>query len=129
MVAHRGSGARATSRRSGRRLTEGDVVDIYCKRCGEPWDMDEIHEEISARLRAGALDADAPYEAHYSTVKREFFRLGCGAFTDVVGEGYVCADTGSARAHVAAVLYDAFGHDLDGVASDLADAEYLGVFR
>ena len=47
-------------------------MDIYCKRCGEPWDMDTLHEEIDYRC-----DGNAP----------------------------------------------------DGVASDLMDAEALGLFR
>lgn len=89
--------------------------------------MDELHEEISARLESGVLDAEAPYEKHYSTVRGEFYRLGCGAFTAIVGSGYVCEESGSSRAVVAGALYDAFGHDLDGVASELADAEFLGV--
>lgn len=56
-------------------------MDIYCKRCGEPWDMDTLHDEIDYRC-----DGRTP-------------------------EG------------------DAFGDDLDGVASDLMDAEAMGLFR
>lgn len=25
-------------------------MDIYCPKCGEPWDMDSLHDEISHRL-------------------------------------------------------------------------------
>ena len=106
-------------------MTEGDVVDIYCKRCGEPWDMDEIHDEIDYRCDGRTPDGDA-YQELYRSVRDDFYARGCEAFTYA---GVKCSGSNSTRAHVAAVLYDAFGHDLDGVASDLADAEYLGIFR
>lgn len=104
-------------------------MDIYCKRCGEPWDMDTLHDEIDYRCDGNAPDGDA-YGELYRTVRSDFYARGCRAFTYAVGENPSwCKATGSARAAVAGALYDAFGDDLDGVASDLMDAEYLGLFR
>lgn len=88
--------------------------------------MDELHDEIDYRCDGAAPSGEA-YQKLYREVRSEFYRLGCGAFTAIVGSGYVCKESGSSRAVVAGALYDAFGDDLDGVASDLADAEFLGV--
>lgn len=99
-------------------------MDIYCGKCGEPWDMDEIHDEIDNRCDGRTPDGDA-YRELYDTVKADFFARGCAAFTFAAD---ACVGAGDAnRAAIASVLYDAFGDDLDGVASDLADAEWLGV--
>lgn len=101
-------------------------MDIYCKRCGEPWDMDELHDEIDYRCDGAAPSGEA-YQKLYREVRSDFYARGCRAFTYAVGDATWCVANGSSRAMVAGALYDAFGDDLDGVASDLADAEFLGV--
>lgn len=103
-------------------------MDIYCKRCGEPWDMDELHEEVSYRCDGATPEGDA-YAQLYREVRGDFYARGCRAFTYATATAPWCEVTGSGRATVAGVLYDVFGDDLDGVASDLADAEALGLFR
>ena len=42
-------------------------MDIYCVRCGEPWDMDELH--YRAEEVAGT----------FATVRDEFYSRGCEA--------------------------------------------------
>ena len=40
-------------------------MDIYCARCGEPWDIDSLHEEVNARQEFG--------EATFAQVRDEFY--------------------------------------------------------
>lgn len=96
-------------------------MDIYCPICAEPYDMDELHEEIAERVNAGTMP-NLPREEYgelYDQIKDEFYSKGCKTFSWVKPED--CVPDTSGRAYIAAALYDAFGHDLDGVASDLAD--------
>jgi len=94
-------------------------MDIYCSKCAEPWDMDSIHEEIDNRYDGSKPD---DYQKAYAQVKSEFYRDGCKAFTYAWdGDCSPADDAAKTKAAVSAVLYDAFGHDLDGVASDMAD--------
>lgn len=117
------------------------MSDIYCPRCGEPWDMDQLHDEIDERMDSGAfkpircpesglhsgnaayVEYRAAYDRYYGIVRADFRRLGCGAFS----WSTPCEATGSSVAHASAVLMDAFGDDMDGVASDMADALQLGL--
>jgi hypothetical protein len=85
-------------------------MDIYCPRCGEPWDMDELHFEAEDRAARG--DKDATYES----VARDFRRRGCAAL------GGQCSDSPNTdRAEAASILYDMLGDDLDGAAALLED--------
>lgn len=85
-------------------------MDIYCVRCGEPWDMDELH------YRAEETDTD------YRTVRAEFYSLGCEA----MGEGKcerqepMSGDRLSDSAAMS-VLVDLLGDDIDGIASMMED--------
>ena len=98
-------------------------MDIYCGRCGEPWDIDSLHEETSYRRE------DDP-SVSFDVVRSEFARRGCLAMSAYrVGETDCVRDTGNARAMASGALMDLLGDDIDGVASLLDDAEYLGMFR
>jgi hypothetical protein len=98
-------------------------VDIYCGRCGEPWDIDSLHEETSYRRE------DDP-SVSFDVVRAEFARRGCLAMTAYrVSESECVRDTGNARAMASGALMDLLGDDIDGVASLLDDAEALGMFR
>ncbi len=59
-------------------------MDIRCPCCGEPWDMDCLHEEVEHR---GAQDEE--YEEVYNQVKSDFFKKGCTALT-VYGPAQWC---------------------------------------
>lgn len=94
-------------------------MDIYCPKCSEPWDMESIHEEIDNRHDGTKPD---DYDKAYKQVKAEFYSKGCKAFTYAWdGDCEPATDRDKERAYIASALYSAFGDDLDGVASDMAD--------
>ena len=75
------------------------MADIYCPRCGEPWDMDELHE-------ADGKD--------YDEARRAFIRDGCGVFGDK------CEKNGSTIATASRAVMGLSPH-ADDWASDLRD--------
>jgi hypothetical protein len=89
-------------------------MDIYCTRCGEPWELDTFHD-VAAELGVSFDDALARFRAD-----------GC-AGTGWCAPCVLVAD-GPARfrADAMAVLSELSGDDIDGVASDLADFDALG---
>lgn len=99
------------------------MQDIYCPRCGEPWDIDSIHEEVTYRQEIGET-------VSFNSVRREFSRRGCLALTAYrIPEDECVRDTGNARAMASGALMDILGDDIDGVASLMDDAHALGMFR
>ena len=99
------------------------MQDIYCPRCGEPWDIDSLHEETDHRQGSGE-------EISFNGVRRDFSRRGCLAMTVYrIPEDECVLDTGNARAMASGVLMDILGDDIDGVASLMDDAHALGMFR
>ena len=76
-------------------------MDIYCPLCGEPWDMDELHE---------VEDTD------FDTARKRFRREGCAVFASSHNKP---AD--SETAEKSAVLFDLLGDDIDGIASLMED--------
>lgn len=106
-------------------------MDVYCCKCGEPWDMDSFHDEVDNRAddmgtRASNLTRDE-YGTLYSSVRQEFTTRGCVAFTYAADSCIGAGDT--MRAAASSALMDMMGDDLDGVASMLDDAQALGMFR
>lgn len=87
-------------------------MDIPCPRCGEPWDIAELHYY--------AKNEGITYEQ----AQREFQKRGCYA----MGAGASCEPVEDNRTAAAAVLYELMGDDLDGVAAMMEDAEMLGLF-
>lgn len=108
-------------------------MDIICRRCGEPWDMDSLHEEVQARLhgaydptgRWGFTGGTRVYREMYATVNEEFRRLGCEALRTAF-EAH-CTDHDDVAAEVAGratmvgAIYDMLGDDMDGAAAMLGD--------
>ena len=87
-------------------------MDIYCGICGEPWDMDCLHDAVTEGRATNWNDARVKFE-----------RKGCGLW------GTKCSTTpDTSRAMASAALMEVMGDDLDGVASMLEDAESLGMF-
>ena len=94
-------------------------MDIRCQKCGEPWDMDSLHEEANARWpdkpwkKHGKHDQDEYERRYYNVVRREFYAKGCDAL------GGHCAGT---KAHPGIrALYEMLGDDIDGAASLMED--------
>jgi hypothetical protein len=93
-------------------------MEIYCGRCGEPWDIDSLWDEADARGVALAA------------VRSDFARRGCLALESYgVSPADCVRDTGNVRAMASGALMDLLGDDIDGVAALLDDAEALGMFR
>lgn len=77
-------------------------MDLYCPRCGEPVELDYLQHEVSPEERD------------------EFWNgTGCSA----------CKGKEPARrpfrADLAGALRDLLGDDVDGIAAELEDAEYM----
>lgn len=91
-------------------------MDIFCGRCGEPWDVSSLTE---------AYDEDLGIPIPYKKAAANFPRLGCGAMT---GTHTICAiDPTSPVAEIARVTMGMSPHP-DDWASDLDDAQAMGLF-
>lgn len=84
-------------------------MDIYCTRCGEPWDMDVIH------------DIAEDHDIEYGQAHKLFLKNGCLA----VDETITCLKQNKQVSAMYAVLADLMGDDVDGIAATLEDFEYL----
>jgi hypothetical protein len=85
------------------------MYGISCGKCGQEWSFDDLH----------AVEGQT-----YNKVVQQFYGEGCQAL------GYSCLDPEDAdtkRAYFSSVLMDLMGDDLDGVASELQDMEWLGI--
>jgi hypothetical protein len=78
-------------------------MDLYCPRCGEPWDNDEFHS------------AEYPYR----DAVRRFRKEGCGVF------GVNCEKVRTGRGEATAALMDLMPDDMDGVMSALDDGLWM----
>jgi hypothetical protein len=78
-------------------------MDLYCKRCGEPWDAYGVrHGDLTDEERERFFKGEGCPACFGKPVKRRPF-----------------------RAELASALQDVLGDDLDGLAAELEDAEYL----
>jgi hypothetical protein len=102
--------------------------------------MDTLHEVIDERVRAGDLPATkfpgvlhgkeyeayrAIYDSNYEIVRSDFYRNGCKALTGYSSSH--CEPKPSLRTDAMSLFIDVMGDDLDGIASMMEDAEYLGL--
>ena len=79
-------------------------MDIYCKKCREPWDIDTLHDVASEQGRT------------FDQVRSAFYDTGCEALDCRHGNlGY------DPRIEA---LQELCGDDIDGLASDM---EYFGI--
>jgi len=85
-------------------------MDIYCVRCGEPTDMDYLH------------DVAAEQETTFAKVLAAFQTKGCEA----LGEPQ-CERRPSLRSEAMSAMFDILGDDVDGAASMMEDLEYMGL--
>lgn len=78
------------------------MMDIKCKKCGEPWDIDTLHDVAEDDGRT------------FNDVRLDFQNRGCEAL------GGQC--NSETHAHPAiGVLYDILGDDIDGAAAMFED--------
>lgn len=104
-------------------------MDIYCPNCEEPWDTYCLNEEADA---LAARDGIA-YEQAYREVQRNFYKRGCRAFEIVYTGGSWCeprqpSDSGKlSKGAAMGALASILGDDIDGIASMMDDAMYMGL--
>ena len=78
-------------------------MDVYCKRCGEPWDLYGVEH--------GDMNAD----------ERTLFWAGKGC-PACFGKA---VENQPLRAQITEALHEVLGDDIDGLAAELEDAEFL----
>jgi hypothetical protein len=91
-------------------------MDIKCRICGEPWDMDCIHEAIAEDISRDAVRAMSQemYEKEFYNPKKEaFFSKGCSVL------GGRCSSTKADP--IVGMLYEVLGDDLDGAGAMMED--------
>ena len=76
-------------------------MDIRCSHCGEPWEMDTLHDLADEE------------NVSFDQARRMFYKDGCKALGTRHGSGH--ADPG------VAMLQDLLGDDVDGLAAMLED--------
>ena len=111
------------------------MADINCTTCGEPWDLDELHQEIEHRITNGVFApalSESAYAKYYRTLQREFASKGCQAFTSY-GPRLLCepqsplSDSGKLTKSAAMIaMLEVCGDDFDGIAAMMEDAELFG---
>lgn len=113
------------------------MSDICCARCGEPWDVDTLHEALAEQRpelagptpgRYGSPEyvaASNRYAAAFAELRASFRSRGCIALG---WQSTPCPDRRAEPAQrVVAILDELAGDDIDGFASDLDDARRLGL--
>lgn len=77
-------------------------MDLYCKRCGEPWELDYVMHEMSPEEKQAFLRGEYCPACKGKEVEERPF-----------------------RAQLTSALHEVLGDDIDGLAAELEDAEYL----
>lgn len=120
-------------------------MDIYCPTCGEPWEMESLHEEAQERyeipyynylpgydtgiLGQGTKEKNPNYDSEayqkvYQQVSAEFRREGCKALKSFGNMNCKPKERDSedlTMAEAASAMYDILGDDMDGAAAMLED--------
>ena len=92
-------------------------MDIYCRHCGEPWEVAELHE-VYPGVRGG-----------FPAALSGFYRLGCGVFDEPRKPCKHTPITDPETLSGIAMLQDMLGPDVDGLASELEDGRAMGVLN
>ena len=77
-------------------------MDLYCQRCGEPWEHYYVHHEMTFTERLHFLEGTCCPSCEGKEVERQ-----------------------PLRAQLASALSDFLGDDTDGLAAEMEDAEFL----
>lgn len=122
-------------------------MDIRCPKCGEPWEMDSIHNAVEEKypkprpwmvpnndLPDGVYELkfdETIYNKYFAEVRKDFMLRGCVALG---GSATWCKEAqedfrSQGGSDIARAIYDIMGDDIDGVASAFEDAEALGLFE
>ena len=101
-------------------------MDVFCPKCGEPWDHDTIHdvagEEYGVPYGTPGYDPDE-YQVHYRAKQRDFQARGCVALGGECGPASTRRDPvfGLTAQEAAGALYEILGDDMDGAMAELQD--------
>jgi len=107
-------------------------MDIYCPKCGEPWEHDSLHDVAqerygipyylqydkfnrASRTKNPEYNSD-DYQKVFREVSQEFQSKGCG-----VVFGNECERVENDTTAIATAAYEILGDDLDGAASMFED--------
>lgn len=94
-------------------------MDVYCLKCGEPWEIDSLHDVAEERYDSKYCDCDYSSEAYkkiFDQVRKDFFERGC------VVLGTRCSKVvNPERAAATSALAEYLGDDIDGIAAMLDD--------
>lgn len=126
-------------------------MDVRCPKCGEPWDIDSLHDEVGNRYPsapwmvqhkpkgyssyqrregepyAGMWHDQQVYETYFEEVRKDFRMNGCAALSG--GYNRWCEEHASKRYAIAGPIMDFFVGDIDAAAEGLEDAESMGLFE
>lgn len=99
-------------------------MDLYCPKCGEPWEIDSLHDEAAARQND--LPEAIEYAVLFRKVQRDFQTRGCEAMESFGARHSEPSEStdrtfGLTRQDAASALYDLLGDDIDGAAAMLED--------
>lgn len=105
-------------------------MDLYCKRCGEPWELDSVYhgdfspEEKESFLKGTGCPACRGKEECTKTINCS----ECDESEEYMSGSFRCGGKKFKRpfrATLAAALTDVLGDDTDGLAAEMEDAEYM----
>jgi hypothetical protein len=94
-------------------------MDILCPRCGEPWDMDTLHDEAKERLDAGQVPSGWTYGQVYNGLVSLFVKRGCRALKMIGADP--CERVDDERTESIRTIYAMMPGDLDGCAAMFED--------
>ena len=90
------------------------MSDIRCRKCGEPWEIDTLHDVVAEHNEIHPQDG-----LTFPEVYKSFARSGCKTIT-----GKECGGPGNTTIDS---IYDLMGDDVDGAAAMIEDAEFMGL--
>jgi len=77
-------------------------MDLYCERCGEPWEHYYVHHEMTPEERNRFFQGQGCLSCYGKPVEKRPF-----------------------RAELSSALRSVLGDDTDGLAAEMEDAEHL----
>jgi len=102
-------------------------MDILCRKCGEPWDMDTLHERTTELIQekfpnfSERAYKHPQYDKTYREVSADFRQRGCIAIVGRECKPQKRKEDDLTSGEKAGLLYDLLGDDLDGAASMIDD--------
>lgn len=100
-------------------------MDLYCKRCGEPWEMDYVQHDMTILERVAFNKGDGCP----CCIDKQIcdLKIPCSECEHQQEDRYSCRLNKFKRpyrAEIAEALGDLLGDDIDGLAAEMEDAEF-----